>query len=133
MSDEHIVELIESQAGAGILADISSAMVPLLDELLGGSGYEGCFGVDMMVYRGADGAMLICPTVELNLRMTMGVVAWHLCRHVVAPGRNATLRIRYAPSEPFTDSYMISGGRVTDGIVSLVPHHSGFRITLSVE
>ena len=42
--------------------------------------YRGWMGVDMMVYRDADGARRVMPCVELNLRMTMGVAAMLICR-----------------------------------------------------
>lgn len=133
MSDVRIGELVESKVGAGVLHRLSSALMPLLDELLAGSGYKGYFGVDMMVYQGAGGKMLVCPTVELNLRMTMGIVAWHIARDILAPDVAATLRVRYAPSGAAGDKYVISGGRITDGTINLIPPHPAFRITLSVD
>lgn len=36
--------------------------------------YDGPLGVDMMLYRDADGRIRINPCVEINLRMTMGMV-----------------------------------------------------------
>lgn len=45
----------------------------ILSDLIGGA-YCGWTGVDMMIYRDS-GQMKIMPCVELNLRMTMGVVA----------------------------------------------------------
>ena len=36
--------------------------------------YNGPLGVDMMLYRDEDGALSINPCVEINLRMTMGMV-----------------------------------------------------------
>ncbi|MCM1020869.1 MAG: hypothetical protein NC343_01685 [Muribaculum sp.] len=40
--------------------------------------YMGWLGIDMLVT--ADG--LVAPCIELNLRMTMGVVAWYLARRL---------------------------------------------------
>lgn len=40
-----------------------------------GKEYSGAFGVDMMVCRAEDNRMLLHPCVEINLRMTMGMVA----------------------------------------------------------
>ena len=36
--------------------------------------YDGPLGIDMMLYRGEDGNMALNPCVEINLRMTMGMV-----------------------------------------------------------
>ena len=44
--------------------------------------YKGYLGVDMMVTRDSCGSPMIVPCVELNLRMTMGVVAHELYRRV---------------------------------------------------
>lgn len=61
------------------------------------AGYEGPVGVDMMLYRGADGHAAICPTVEVNLRMTMGAVALRLAEH----GLSGTFRIHPAADGSF--------------------------------
>lgn len=59
---------------------VAAALEQVLTDLVS-SHYRGWMGVDMMVYRDADGALRLNPCVELNLRMTMGVVAHLLCRH----------------------------------------------------
>ena len=41
--------------------------------------YDGYLGVDMMIVNDG-GKVTVAPTVELNLRMTMGVVAHHLAK-----------------------------------------------------
>lgn len=46
----------------------------LLVDLL--PGYSGPLCVDAMVHRRDDGSLALKPTVELNVRMTMGRVAW---------------------------------------------------------
>lgn len=49
--------------------------------LMIGPHHSGPLGVDMIIYRTDDGSMLINPCIEVNLRMTMGVVAHHLTPH----------------------------------------------------
>lgn len=44
------------------------------------AGYRGPLGVDMMIYSSESGETLICPTIEVNLRFTMGFVALALER-----------------------------------------------------
>lgn len=58
--------------------------------------YRGPLGVDMMVYETDDHRRLICPTVEINFRKTMGFVARALYRRL-GPGRFA---ITAAPTAP---------------------------------
>lgn len=50
-----------------------------IEQWLPSLGYDGPLGVDMMLYE-SDGEMKICPTVEVNLRLTMGFVALALER-----------------------------------------------------
>jgi hypothetical protein len=56
-----------------------------LRELL--PGYSGPVGVDAMVHRQPDGQLALRPVVEINVRFTMGRVAWELARRFGAQGR----------------------------------------------
>ena len=56
--------------------------------------YKGCVGVDMFVYQ-KDGAYFINPAVELNLRMTMGLLANRFCRNYLADGTTSTMSLEY--------------------------------------
>ena len=79
-----------SQFGAGRVAPMQELHQFLLDQypdldsvveqvLLALDGiiaphYDGPLGVDMMLYRDSDGSIALNPCVEVNLRMTMGMV-----------------------------------------------------------
>lgn len=69
-------EELAAQIDAHYLAETADAVSGALTEIIGNN-YRGPLGVDMMVY-GPD--RLICPTVEVNLRTTMGFVALALGR-----------------------------------------------------
>ena len=56
------------------LRELISDEETILGNLIGND-YRGWMGVDMMIYRDTTGENKIMPCVELNLRMTMGVVA----------------------------------------------------------
>ena len=56
--------------------------------------YKGCVGVDMFVYQ-KDGVYFVNPAVELNLRMTMGLLANRFCRNHLADGATGTMSIEY--------------------------------------
>ena len=60
-----------------------------------GNVYCGPLGVDMMVCRSDDGSFLLHPCVEINLRMTMGMVALELQRWL-ARGVQARYYIDYS-------------------------------------
>lgn len=61
-----------------------------------GTGHRGALGVDMLIYRTAEGDCLIHPCVEVNLRMTMGVVAHRLTRIFY---RDHALRMTISPAD----------------------------------
>lgn len=64
-------------AGVSCMAELSD-VIPRLGILLSrlvGDVYKGWLGIDMMIYRDSSGTVRLMPCVELNLRMTMGVVA----------------------------------------------------------
>lgn len=66
---------LAAMIGADHLAETASEIEKWLPE-----GYDGPLGVDMMVYETADHRRLVCPTVEVNLRKTMGFLALALAR-----------------------------------------------------
>ena len=75
-------------------------------------------GVDMMVVRRGDGFALV-PCVELNLRMTMGVVAHRI--HALT-GMEGTMRV--CPGKKAT---------ATRGALPLVPENPYFNIEFVIQ
>ncbi|MGY8656641.1 MAG: ferritin-like domain-containing protein [Verrucomicrobiia bacterium] len=71
-------------------------------------GFQGPLGIDIYVFRDADGQPRLKPIVEINPRYTMGRVAIELMRRA-APGRTGVLRLlnptqlRAAESPSFAD------------------------------
>ncbi|MCP5534301.1 MAG: DUF455 family protein, partial [Akkermansiaceae bacterium] len=59
-------------------------------------GYRGPFCIDAMVHRRADGSMALKPVVELNVRFTMGRLAWEWMRN--GGGDAGHLRILRKPT-----------------------------------
>lgn len=93
-----------SQFGSGRVAPMQelhqqlTVMYPALDQVvekvlkaldsLVAPHYEGPLGVDMMLYRDSQGTIALNPCVEVNLRMTMGMVT-------AAMGSRHSLRGRF--------------------------------------
>lgn len=99
-----------------LLHDVRNALEKILATLIGGR-YTGYLGVDMLVARDAGrGTFYIVPCVELNLRMTMGVVAHSLARHHSLRGMRMAVLPAGAPLPPHAD------------VVPLVPPGEGFNI-----
>lgn len=95
--------------------DIASSLEPILSGLICPH-YTGWLGIDMMIYRDTDGQPRIHPCIELNLRMTMGVVAMYVAD-------------RLNPSTPGLISWQRT---VTppDPHHLLLPPRDGFALTL---
>lgn len=109
-----------------------------------GMAYSGPLGVDMMVCRSDDGRFLLHPCVEINLRMTMGMVALELQRWL-AEGVQARYYIDYsADSEELKKRAQEDAGRrpphfldgkLIGGCLPLTPVYSdtNYRACLVVE
>lgn len=92
--------------------------------------YKGCVGVDMFVYQ-KDGAYLVNPAVELNLRMTMGLLANRFCQNYLADGVTGTMSLEYratagelyvehlALNEKFPP--VMTDGKLVNGSITLSP------------
>lgn len=84
--EDYLENLLKSKgADGGQLNGIRETLAEVLTDVTGPH-YEGWLGVDMMLL--ADGS--IAPCIELNLRITMGVVAKYLAKRIPAellPGR----------------------------------------------
>jgi len=63
----------------------------VLSEVVGKS-YCGYMGVDMFIYKTADGNYAVHPFVELNLRYTIGLVAMQLSQMFIHPLSQGMLR-----------------------------------------
>lgn len=76
-SDSWITEKL-----CGLLSKDAATMLPSIQDALKAfiskeflGEYKGFVGVDMFIYRDEDGVCKIAPAVELNVRMTMGLLA----------------------------------------------------------
>ena len=79
-SNGYIEEKLAKDVGKNILEGIRENVAGFLQGKLGGR-YTGFVGVDMFLYRGGEGRVMINPAVEINLRMTMGLIARNIFDH----------------------------------------------------
>ena len=91
--------------------------------------YSGYVGVDMMVYRDG-GEFLINPAVEINMRMTMGMVARVIYDRYVGEGCRGWFHIGHQPPGMLLAKdremragmpLVLDGGRIVGGYCPLVP------------
>lgn len=90
--------------------------------------YDGYFGVDMMLGRNGS----ISPCVEINMRMTMGVVAHLLRERLLEPGIDGIFRVAPVSASVMAESGCeVKNNRVQSGRLFLTPpsaHGFGFSV-----
>ena len=112
-----LADMIGAQCDIHQLQHIIKRLQSILTDIITAKGYRGWLGIDMMVYRNGNGHNTIMPCVELNLRMTMGVVAMKVARklNIDHPHRLAWLHNTPIPRNATT----------------LLPPAEGFALTLT--
>lgn len=97
--------------------------------------YDGCLGIDMMLYDDA-GVVRLNPCVEINLRMTMGVVTAIIGDRYIDDGAVGEFRVGYMKSGGVADFVArreqenpveVRAGRIVKGFVTLVPVYETSR------
>lgn len=83
--------------------------------------YEGYFGVDMMIYNTATGTA-VNPCIEVNMRTTMGVVAWMATHRLLHPASHGRFSLTSMPHDHAPATWR--DGRLADGSISLSPADS---------
>ncbi|MDE5940643.1 MAG: hypothetical protein K2H14_00880 [Muribaculaceae bacterium] len=117
-SDAEIRQFLAKKVSGDLLEQLAAALERILSDTVGSS-YQGFMGVDMMIAR--DGTShFIVPCVELNLRMTMGVVAHSVGEKLRNAGHTGRRLMR-----------MAVGGSADDVFVQIVPQNNVFGIGLS--
>lgn len=79
--------------------------------------YSGWIGVDMMTYRTLDASRQIWPCVEINMRMTMGVVALYVSNRALPPGKTGQMTITRGSISPNAIDLSPSGGALKFQVV----------------
>ena len=130
-SDEYLEKYIKSRVeNPGLIDIVKNALAETLTKLIAPN-YEGMLGVDMMLYNDNDGNVKINPCVELNLRMTMGIVASAIGSRILAPGSAGHFRISYHKSPNDCNKMAakllkdnpscVENGKLASGFLPLVP------------
>lgn len=91
-SQEEIESILTQTVGSEPLHRAMEKLKVFLAEECGRI-YEGPIGVDMMVYRAADGSLQLNPCVEINMRFTMGVAAGIIYRRHLPDGFRGLLQV----------------------------------------
>ncbi|MBQ2045590.1 MAG: hypothetical protein II260_00170 [Muribaculaceae bacterium] len=97
--------------------------------------YRGYLGVDMMVYND-NGKIEIAPCVEINLRMTMGVVASLWSQKHLFPNSHGVMKVEYSPIDKRTapnNPPIIIDKKLKSGRISLIPPDDNFDIYITAQ
>lgn len=141
-SDKRIRQRLLGYVDELQLLAIEKQMQEVLGELYGI--HQGYLGVDMMVCQLPDGQYAICPCVEVNVRMNMGLVARIFTDRYLYPGSegyykveafNTSQALRKAhEADEVAHPREIIGGKLLEGYLPLVPvtPQSRYRVYVKV-
>jgi len=129
MSNKRIAEIVSEWIPKEELDEVERELITFMDNNIA-EVYEGYVGVDMFVYRSKEGFMLN-PVVEINLRMTMGMVARSIYDRYVSPESEGMfliehktpgrLKIHHTWQEQNEKMEYDEEGRFVRGYMSLCP------------
>ena len=130
LSDEAIECVLNRYIAVDILRTIQNHLIGFFETNIAGH-YQGYFGVDMFIYKQVDESFAINPCVEINMRMTMGMVARLFYDRFVELGKKGTFAIEHGLTkgdlltkhELLTNQYplIINDGKIKAGYLSLCP------------
>jgi len=113
------------------LTELEEVMPGVINEIYG-KHYSGNIGVDMLVYRDdSSGHNCINPTVEVNMRNTMGFVAKALGDKIMHHDVTGMFTVSYG-SMPILDNPQFMDGRLVAGGYYPVGETSGFTFRLQI-
>lgn len=117
--------------------ELSKNLEKVLTDIIDGQ-YQGYLGVDMMIYKTDNDEYSIAPCIEVNLRMTMGVVAMLWSQRYLAEGCRGKMRVEYNPNESQREGFdfenlILDGKKLKSGTISLIPPDKYFSIYINVK
>ena len=124
------IEAVLMKAGADLadLGKIKSVLEEYFTDVAAPY-YIGYFGVDMML---AEDGMIV-PCVEVNLRMTMGVVAAMFCNRFLHPSSRGKYYVAPLAKMPGEETAVVEDGKLLCGRMNLVPTSGNSRFAFIVE
>jgi len=112
-SDGFIINALCRYTSRALLTELQNTMMSFLEEKFIGR-YSGYLGVDMFIARIEDGTYLVNPCVEINVRMTMGLLARKLFdgfRDRIGEGTHS-LSVEYRPKNGEITTFVNNGGAI---------------------
>lgn len=94
MSNDRITEELKEYIAGEELDDVKTQLLEFLENVVAPI-YSGSVGVDMFIYQSDRGEYLLNPVVEINMRMTMGMVARVIYDRYVDSGSEGVFMIEH--------------------------------------
>ncbi len=98
LSDEEIIDFVSEYIPSQQLIQTRDMLLSFIEENLN-EFHRGYLGVDLMVYKDDKGQYQLHPCVEINLRMTMGILARKYFDYNMQKGERGIFRILAAPNQ----------------------------------
>ncbi len=130
-NDEVIENNLTKYISKQYLIDIALALETIYTELIAPH-YKGYFGTDMMIYED-NNKYAIAPCIEVNLRMTMGVVAWIWNNRYMTTGVQGKLKIERGCIDESKLIYKVENGKLLKGKMLLTPPNPNFSISVETD
>ena len=142
VSDDDIIDFVGEYIPTEQLYKTRKLLLAFIQENIA-EFHRGYLGVDLMVYKDLDGDFQLHPCVEINLRMTMGILARKYFDYNMEKGDRGIFRIIAAPSnkalseqiellkEQYNNLQMLTTPTVDANYAAVVYDIDDFEILLS--
>lgn len=135
-SQEKMIKDLNKYPTRVSIDELSHGMEIVLSNILSHH-YIGYLGVDMMIYKEDENHYEIMPCIEVNLRMTMGVVAMLWSENHMAKDSHGVMRVEYKTNSfdevPNAQVLEFEGKKLKSGTISLIPPDEYFNIYVSLK
>lgn len=128
VDDGEILSMLSRYVPQEMLESLADNLQCVLTEIIGDA-YTGYLGVDMMIYEEC-GVYKIDVCTEVNLRMTMGVLARIWNDRFMSPGVKGILSVTYG-NKGIDGNKIVEAGKLVRGTQHLVPPWQQFSITVN--
>lgn len=130
-SDFELKSILASLVNIDFLNELEETLPDILNKLYAGR-YNGNLGIDMMVYTNKkSGENAVAPTIEINLRNTMGFIAKTFSDKLLHPGKKGLFSIAFGENTP-TCMPEFESGRLIAGNYLPIGKTKGFSFVVNV-
>ncbi len=128
-TQDSIEKRLSEQIDLSLLNDVKASLIAILRDKYAGL-YNGCIGVDMMIYKDGD-SYKIHPCLEINMRYNMGYLSLRLYENYLVQGVEGRFYLDFSAREgdifnrhkQMQEQYpaQFTNGRLSSGYLALCP------------